>query len=550
MTVAVVGAFTEDGLAARIADHLAGREAPVSRVDPDASTGLETADVVVHVVDDDSYALPAVATHIRFLAQDAVIVLDARSAFTVPDRDLPWPASDRPRTVAISAMGFGGTNGHLLLTDTAPGLPSQAPPADDPLVVTAWAVELPGSPDRGQVVEWLRGAPADWPTRFAVDDIRPTPLDASLAPSAIAAMDLSQLIAIRCADALVGPWTSDRELADRTGVFVGHTGPTRAAVDHDLRCYLRDLAARVGQHVERFEERVVRPAMAAVPPATEDTYPGLMPNTIPVRLAQRYDLHGPNMALDAGLDSFTSALVTAVHSLRDGETDLAIVIGVAAAADHVRPRDGREPAEAAAGVVVTRRSVAAAHGLPELAVLELTAPVGTSTHASACSSPAVASSGGRDRQVRRRRRKGCPEQPALGPRAGTGARRDDRPPRHGDHRRTFHRAAPTRRGRAGRLPAGRVDAAARSIRRPAQRPPAPRRRICPVPAAVRRTPLRRLPVADSGEPPPCRADIPRPEQGRTTPAEPRQSTVTSPLPSRGGIVRPRGDRPASRVGPA
>jgi NAD(P)-dependent dehydrogenase (short-subunit alcohol dehydrogenase family) len=96
-----------------------------------------------------------------------------------------------------------------------------------------------------------------------------------------------------------------------------------------------------------------------------------MPNIIPARVAQRWDLHGPNITLDAGLDSFTSALAAAVRSLRDGEVDAALVIGVAAAADHVRPRYGREPAEAALCVVVMRQSLAEARSLPVLAQLEV-----------------------------------------------------------------------------------------------------------------------------------------------------------------------------------
>ena len=39
----------------------------------------------------------------------------------VPTSDVPWPSRpERPRTVGVSAMGFGGTNGHLVLTDRLP----------------------------------------------------------------------------------------------------------------------------------------------------------------------------------------------------------------------------------------------------------------------------------------------------------------------------------------------------------------------------------------------------------------------------------------------
>ena len=299
--------------------------------------------------------------------------LDPEGLITVPTRDIPWRAGHGARTVGISAMGFGGTNGHLLLTDTLPATPPTAvADTEDPVVVAGWEAHLPGDPDQDRVRAWLRGGPADWPARFPDDYPVPSPVDMRLAPSAIAAMDRSQVIAVRCVDALAGVWFKGTELSGRTGVFVGHSGPTTAAVRHDTRAYLADLTARAG--IDGFAGLVADPARHAVPAATEDSYPGLMPNIIPARIAQRLDLHGPNMALDAGLDSFTAALVTATRSLRDGEIDLAFVVGVAAAADQVEPRDGREPAEGAVGIVLTRRGIAAGHGLPELAEIEVGRP--------------------------------------------------------------------------------------------------------------------------------------------------------------------------------
>ena len=51
----------------------------------------------------------------------------APDAVRVPRQELDWPAaSQRPRRVGISAMGFGGTNGHLVLSDRAPQRPLDA----------------------------------------------------------------------------------------------------------------------------------------------------------------------------------------------------------------------------------------------------------------------------------------------------------------------------------------------------------------------------------------------------------------------------------------
>ncbi|WP_279635929.1 beta-ketoacyl synthase N-terminal-like domain-containing protein, partial [Kitasatospora cheerisanensis] len=300
---------------------------------------------------------------------------EGAAAVHVPTADRPWPArADRARTVGVSAMGFGGTNGHLLLTDRPPaptGRPA-APAADaDPVVVVAAGTHLPGDPGPEQLADWLAGGPAAWPATFGDAYPAPSPLEARLAPSAIAAMDRSQLMALRCADRIAGDWTKDRQLADRSGVFVGHSGPTRNAHGHALRYHLDDLEQHVTGPAGLPAGALAEPVRRLTPSANEDAYPGLMPNVIAARVVQRLDLHGPNMTIDAGRDSALSALVTAVRYLRDGELDLAVVMGVSAPAEGLPARDPRPAADAAVGFVLTRRSTAEQHGLTVLGELAL-----------------------------------------------------------------------------------------------------------------------------------------------------------------------------------
>ncbi|MFD0370488.1 SDR family oxidoreductase [Streptomyces sp. NPDC127114] len=294
------------------------------------------------------------------------------TAVHVPVDDVPWAATgDRPRTVGVSAMGFGGTNGHLVLTDRPPArrTDSAGRPAsteDDPVVVVAAGTHLPGDPDEERVGRWLSGGAADWPASFGETYPLPSPVEVRLAPSAIAAMDRSQLMALRCADLLAGDWAKNEELAARTGVLVGHSGPTRAALASDLRCYREDLLRRLTGPAGIAPRTLDDAVRALSRPVNEDAYPGLMPNVIAARVVQRLDLHGPNMTLDAGRDSTTSALATAIRYLRDGEMDLALVIGVNATTDHVPTHGGKENAEAAIGFLLTRQSVAREHGMTVL----------------------------------------------------------------------------------------------------------------------------------------------------------------------------------------
>ncbi|WP_394835612.1 SDR family oxidoreductase [Pendulispora rubella] len=293
--------------------------------------------------------------------------------FTVPRADIPWPAEEqKSRTVGVSAMGFGGTNAHLMISDAPPRRESspRAQPLD-PIVCVAWSAHLPGEPGNEAVQQWLSGAKPAWPAAFGEHYPMPSPVHMRLAPSAIEAMDRSQLMAVRCADMLTEKRPLAPEWVDRCGVFVGHSGATRAAVRHDMRSYLAGLATHLGASIPEFEQRLTAPIQQAIPAAKEDSYPGIMPNIIAARIAQRLDLHGPNMTLDAGLDSFASALLTSARSLRDREIDVALALGVSAAAEHAKPHEGRESAEAAVGVMLTRESFAREHGLTILARVDL-----------------------------------------------------------------------------------------------------------------------------------------------------------------------------------
>ncbi|WP_394842243.1 SDR family oxidoreductase [Pendulispora brunnea] len=317
--------------------------------------------------------------------------LDA-TGFTVPRTDIPWPAQEqKSRTVGVSAMGFGGTNAHLVISD-APPRRASSPRAlpNDPIVCVAWSAHLPGEPGNDAVEQWLSGAKPAWPAAFGEHYPMPSAVHLRLAPTAIEAMDRSQLMAVRCADMLTEKRPLAPEWTDRCGVFVGHSGATRAAVRHDMRCYLAGLATHLGAAIPEFEQRLTAPIQQAIPAAKEDSYPGIMPNIIAARIAQRLDLHGPNMTLDAGLDSFASALLTSARSLRDREIDVALALGVSAAAEHAKVHEGRESAEAAVGVMLTRESFAREHALPILARVDLDrAAQGKSTRRASVSDPRV-----------------------------------------------------------------------------------------------------------------------------------------------------------------
>ncbi|MFF7261158.1 SDR family oxidoreductase [Streptomyces sp. NPDC008159] len=313
------------------------------------------------------------------------------SLLEIPTENVAWPASaDRPRTVAVSGFGFGGTNAHLLVQEHrgTEHRPRALPPAaaagtGDRVVVVGWSAHVPGL-DRDGVVDWIAGrgtAPAD-----SFGSAYPTPPlhRVRLPPATVRTIDRCQLMILECAHDLRGRLT---EFWDSTtasaGVFVGHMGPTRAAMLYANRCFLDDIDKALTED----------PATAAlpglpelltglrqlvrdeIPASNEDAFPGMMPNVISARVANYFDLKGPNITLDSGYASSLTAIETAARYLRAGRLDFALAGGIngnslpeyaTLLAGLPEGGPGAELAEGAFMFALTTESRALAEGLPIL----------------------------------------------------------------------------------------------------------------------------------------------------------------------------------------
>ncbi|MGW3950429.1 SDR family oxidoreductase [Streptomyces sp. NPDC004752] len=309
----------------------------------------------------------------------------------VPTDPVPWPRpADRPRTVGVSAFGFGGTNGHLLLQD-APRPGDRAPaslPAlveDDPVVVVAWSAHLPETPDAADVARRLADGQNPAARRsFGARYPLPSFAEIRIPARTAAGVDRAQLMALQAVAALVPPDASPwwEGLRETCGVFAAHAGVPAASPDMTVRCHAASLAEATRHPLPRGLDRaelskatsVFLDAVRERTGPGEDTLAGLMPNVIPARVAALHDLHGPTMTLDTGLTSGRSALQAAAAHLRRGELEMALVLGVNGAAGPLFARlhdigGSREPAEGAFALVLTRASVARARGWPLLADL-------------------------------------------------------------------------------------------------------------------------------------------------------------------------------------
>ncbi|WP_146134819.1 SDR family oxidoreductase [Actinopolyspora mortivallis] len=300
----------------------------------------------------------------------------------VPDEPVDWsPRADRPRRAGVSAFGFGGTNAHLVVEEPHAGTrtPAVHRSAED-IVLVGWEAMLPGDPDRERLRTWLH---TGFPPRRSFGENYPAPEPATmrLTPKALRGIDRTQQMAVqvvrRLAESHGTLWAG---LEETTGVLCGTEEPLRISQGSSVRAY-RDVLSRLADDLAREHGEAARDVLAdywestrrRIPPHSEDHLPGLLPNVTASRVANRFDLTGVAAAVGAGRDSFLAALRTGMSYLRDGDLDVALVLGVNGnttpwvAAFH--GIDDRRTAEGAFAFFVTRRDLARRYSWPVLGTL-------------------------------------------------------------------------------------------------------------------------------------------------------------------------------------
>ncbi|MFI0168607.1 SDR family oxidoreductase [Streptomyces sp. NPDC017095] len=259
----------------------------------------------------------------------------------IPKEPVPWPAgSERPRTAAVSGFGFGGTNAHLIVQEDRPDRPAPrkapAPAAAQRIAVVAWSAHVPGL-DRDGVSDWVTGGTGRPQDSFGATYPPPPFQKVRMPPATVRTIDRCQLMILECAHdlrgRLTGFWDANTTSA---GVFVGNMGPTRAAMLFANRCFLDDIdktltadPATAGlPGLDALLAGVRERVRGQIPASNEDSFPGMMPNIISARVANHFDLKGPNITLDAGPASALAAIETACRYLRTGELRFALAGGI------------------------------------------------------------------------------------------------------------------------------------------------------------------------------------------------------------------------------
>jgi acyl transferase domain-containing protein/NAD(P)H-dependent flavin oxidoreductase YrpB (nitropropane dioxygenase family)/acyl carrier protein len=205
-----------------------------------------------------------------------------------------------------------------------------------------------------------------------MDDVVFEPLRYGITPKSIPCIEPLQLLlleAVRQAldDAGYANRPFDRE---RAAAILGvGGGGMPLSVAYGFRACMPLLDSIPGVPVK--SQQIVELGEGILPEWTEDSFPGILLNVAAGRVANRFDLGGPNMAIDAACGSSLAALYAGVRELSDGTSDLAVVMGadavqtpyayVAFSKTHALSPKGRcRPFDAAADGIVLAEGIGVA----------------------------------------------------------------------------------------------------------------------------------------------------------------------------------------------
>ncbi|MDP3340275.1 type I polyketide synthase [Frigidibacter sp.] len=164
---------------------------------------------------------------------------------------------------------------------------------------------------------------------FAAD-----PAELGVMPSSVDGGEPDQFLALKIARAALADAGAMGLDHTRTGIILGHSTylhrGNAAVVQHGV--VLDQTRALLAQLLPGADPAVldrVRAEMAKqLPPFNADIAPGLVPNVMTGRIANRLDLRGPNYIIDAACSSSLLSVQAAMQELRAGRSDLMLAGGV------------------------------------------------------------------------------------------------------------------------------------------------------------------------------------------------------------------------------
>jgi 3-oxoacyl-(acyl-carrier-protein) synthase len=295
--------------------------------------------------------------------------------FEVLTRPRPWPDNDgAPRRAAINGFGFGGSNAHLVLEEFDPAAPRPAA-----------APRATGAVERVAIVAAVPVLPSRSPT-FDLAELA-LPNSILILPDVLDRMDRAQMLALVAGARALAALPGWKTMAEQVGVVLGIEGKTGCGVEANVRVFRDWLRGRLDRDAslgadDRAALRAhVDAAAASVPVTGPYTLLGLMPNVVAGRIANAFNLKGPNLVVDAHRASLAAALRVAAGWVESGERPLVLAGAIHAATQpavaslvhaSVAAPERRPIGEAAMLLALAPLRVAAVRGWPVLAVLDRT----------------------------------------------------------------------------------------------------------------------------------------------------------------------------------
>ncbi|MFQ5423851.1 MAG: beta-ketoacyl synthase N-terminal-like domain-containing protein [Phycisphaerae bacterium] len=300
--------------------------------------------------------------------------------FQVQTDATPWPQRDAatPRRAAVSAFGFGGINGHVLLEEWRPAFRAYSlPPAcprrtteSTPIAIVGMDAHF-GEADTLDALEsmilsgghairsrpaarWRGAEPPDLHESAArgtyIDSIAVSIGAFRLPPNEIAEVLPQQLLMLLVVSgALKDAGITARERRPRTGVLIGQSLDWNTTNFH-LRWWLANRvkawAKAAGLKLNAAEQAHWLDALRETigPPLNATRTLGALGGMIASRIAREFSLGGPSFTVSCDEASGLQALAIAVGALQRNELDCAIVGAVDLAGD-IRAVATRKPAE-------------------------------------------------------------------------------------------------------------------------------------------------------------------------------------------------------------
>jgi acyl transferase domain-containing protein/NAD(P)H-dependent flavin oxidoreductase YrpB (nitropropane dioxygenase family)/NAD(P)-dependent dehydrogenase (short-subunit alcohol dehydrogenase family) len=224
----------------------------------------------------------------------------------------------------------------------------------EPIAIVGMACHLPGAADLAQY--WsniiarrdsVQEVPADrWPSQLFyssnprapdrsiskwggfVAPMRLDPTTYGIPPNTLASVEPLHLMMLEVTRKALADAGYDKRPFPResTSVVLGiGSGTWDLGQSYLTRCLMELELNRVPGLEPAVREQVMEHIRRTLPSLTEDSFPGILGNVAAGRLANRFDLGGPNLAVDAACASSLAALETGLQTLWRGTSDVALV---------------------------------------------------------------------------------------------------------------------------------------------------------------------------------------------------------------------------------